>query len=215
MNKKKVMIYAGVLLAIATLFFNGSASPVEKNLMEDTVEYTVETTVENIIDNNKEDIVQDTIDDTIETTVETTSVDVDEDKLLADLQTYETICYESGTSRSASSMENSIENTIENTIESTIVELSNDRDEDQLLTDLQEYEAISFENGNYRSSSGGCNRIYDVNRNGIINFQDAGLCWVYAIDHDNRTFYGDLLYDVNMDGQVNFQDAGLIWVNRD
>ena len=60
----------------------------------------------------------------------------------------------------------------------------------------------------------GCNRIYDVNRDGVINFQDAGLCWVY-IQNDLGDPYGDLLYDVNMDGQVNFQDAGLIWINRD
>ena len=59
-----------------------------------------------------------------------------------------------------------------------------------------------------------CNRIYDVNRDGTINFQDAGLCWVY-IQNNLDDPYGDLLYDVNMDGQVNFQDAGLIWINRD
>jgi len=62
--------------------------------------------------------------------------------------------------------------------------------------------------------NGGCNRIYDVNRDSVINFQDAGLCWVY-IQNDLGDPYGDLLYDVNMDGTVNFQDAGLIWVNRD
>ena len=61
----------------------------------------------------------------------------------------------------------------------------------------------------------GCNRIYDVNRDGRINFQDAGLCWTYITTPENHCEYGDLLYDVNMDGQVNFQDAGLIWVNRD
>lgn len=59
-----------------------------------------------------------------------------------------------------------------------------------------------------------CNRIYDVNRDGTINFQDAGLCWVY-IQNDLGDSYGDLLYDVNMDGQVNFQDCGIIWVHRD
>ena len=60
-----------------------------------------------------------------------------------------------------------------------------------------------------------CNRIYDVNRDGTINFQDAGLAWVYATTPEIHDMHGDLLYDVNMDGQVNFQDAGLIWINRD
>ena len=71
--------------------------------------------------------------------------------------------------------------------------------------------SIQVEN---KSSSGNGNRIYDVNRDGVINFQDAGLCWVY-IEDDVDNEYGNLLYDVNMDGQVNFQDCGLIWVNRD
>lgn len=61
----------------------------------------------------------------------------------------------------------------------------------------------------------GCNRIYDVNRDGTINFQDAGLAWIYATSPEIHDFHGDLLYDVNMDGNVNFQDAGLIWINRD
>ena len=63
--------------------------------------------------------------------------------------------------------------------------------------------------------SGGCNRIYDVNRDEIINFQDAGKCWVYITTPELHDLHGDLLYDVNMDHQVNFQDCGLIWVNRD
>jgi len=63
--------------------------------------------------------------------------------------------------------------------------------------------------------SGGCNRIYDVNRNEIINFQDAGLTWIYITTPEIHNEFGDLLYDVNYDGQVNFQDCGLIWVNRD
>ena len=61
----------------------------------------------------------------------------------------------------------------------------------------------------------GCNRIYDVNRDEIINFQDAGKCWVYITTPELHDLHGDLLYDVNMDHQVNFQDCGLIWVNRD
>ena len=65
------------------------------------------------------------------------------------------------------------------------------------------------------SNDNGCNRIYDVNRDTVINFQDAGLCWVYVTTPEIHCEFGDLLYDVNMDGKVNFQDAGLIWINRD
>ncbi len=144
MNKTKVIMYAGVLLAIAALVSIGSASSISKNSRENTIENTIQYTVE---------------------------------------------C------------------TINNTIEGTLLNV----DDEQLLVDLQNYEAIFY--SEYRAN--GCNRIYDVNRNGVINFQDARLCWSYAIDYVNRTFYGDLLYDVNMDGNVNFQDCGLIWVNRD
>ena len=66
-----------------------------------------------------------------------------------------------------------------------------------------------------KSDGVGCNRIYDVNRNEIINFQDAGLTWIYITTPEIHNEFGDLLYDVNYDGQVNFQDCGLIWVNRD
>jgi len=41
------------------------------------------------------------------------------------------------------------------------------------------------------------NRIYDVNRDGIINFQ------------------GNLLFDVNIDGIVDENDYKSIWYNRD
>jgi len=68
---------------------------------------------------------------------------------------------------------------------------------------------------NKMDTKNNCNRIYDVNRDGVINYQDAGLCWVYTTTPEIHCEFGDLLYDVNMDGQVNFQDAGLIWVNRD
>ena len=58
------------------------------------------------------------------------------------------------------------------------------------------------------------NRIYDVNRNGVINFQDAGLCYIYYhYEIDNE--YGNLLYDVNFDGIVDEADCIEIWVNRD
>ena len=52
---------------------------------------------------------------------------------------------------------------------------------------------------------------YDVSNNGVVNFQDAGLCWV---NRDSVVDY-DGLFDVNQNGVVNFQDAGLTWVNRD
>jgi len=52
---------------------------------------------------------------------------------------------------------------------------------------------------------------YDVSNNGVVNFQDAGLCWV---NRDSVVAY-DGLFDVNQDGTVNFQDAGLCWINRD
>lgn len=65
------------------------------------------------------------------------------------------------------------------------------------------------------NANNGCNRIYDVNRNGVINFQDAGLCWNYMITPEIHDLHGNFLYDVNMDGNVNFQDCGLIWINRD
>jgi len=52
---------------------------------------------------------------------------------------------------------------------------------------------------------------YDVNNDGSVNFQDAGLCWV----HRDSVVPYEALYDVNSDGTVNFQDAGLCWVNRD
>ena len=61
----------------------------------------------------------------------------------------------------------------------------------------------------------GINRIYDVNRDGKINFQDAGLCWVYIQDEELHCEFGDLLYDVNIDGVVDMQDSNLIWINRD
>lgn len=52
---------------------------------------------------------------------------------------------------------------------------------------------------------------YDVNKDGTINFQDAGLTWV----HRTTQFPYDPLYDMNNDGTVNFQDAGIVWIHRD
>jgi len=79
----------------------------------------------------------------------------------------------------------------------------------RLLVFEARYNLLGFE------IDGGCNRIYDVNRDEIINFQDAGKCWVYITTPELHCEFGDLLYDVNCDGRVNFMDAGLIWVNRD
>ena len=56
--------------------------------------------------------------------------------------------------------------------------------------------------------------IYDVNRNGVVNFQDAGLCWTYVRDEIDDP-YGNLLYDVNCDGAVDWTDCMDIWYNRD
>lgn len=52
---------------------------------------------------------------------------------------------------------------------------------------------------------------YDVSNNDVVNFQDAGVCWV----HRDTVAPYDGLYDVNHNGVVNFQDAGLCWINRD
>jgi len=88
------------------------------------------------------------------------------------------------------------------------------------------------------------NRIYDVNRNGRINFQDAGLAWIYVqgrypspcwilnpivttndtwnyiicdpMPHNkNFNSYAELLYDVNTDGIADIEDVQLIWQHRD
>jgi len=64
-------------------------------------------------------------------------------------------------------------------------------------------------NETYFYTTGGSR--YDVNNNGVVNFQDAGLVWIHRtseVDYDG-------IYDVNQNGVVNFQDAGLTWVNRD
>jgi len=83
----------------------------------------------------------------------------------------------------------------------------------------------------------GINRIYDVNRDGKINFQDAGLAWVYIaggkypwvyadVDISNTIWsnyaqfkvynkYAELLYDVDIDGDADWDDVQLIWENRD
>jgi len=87
--------------------------------------------------------------------------------------------------------------------------------------------------------------IFDVNRNGRVNFQDAGLAWIYIQSRYNcistgtnilpsllvsnnvdiadcdigynlkHNDYAEYLYDVNCDGIANFDDVMLIWENRD
>jgi hypothetical protein len=67
----------------------------------------------------------------------------------------------------------------------------------------------SWTNEAYHFTTGGSR--YDVNNNGVVNFQGAGLVWT----HRSTLVPYDGLYDVNQNGNVNFQDAGLTWVNRD
>jgi hypothetical protein len=52
---------------------------------------------------------------------------------------------------------------------------------------------------------------YDVNQDGDVDYQDAGLVWI----HRTSIVPYDPLYDVNNDGTVNFQDAGIVWIHRD
>jgi hypothetical protein len=68
------------------------------------------------------------------------------------------------------------------------------------------------------------NPIYDVNRDGIINFEDSTLILNY-INHEIKYIenicyseFGnawELLYDVNYDGKVNLDDAQLVSNNMD
>jgi len=70
-------------------------------------------------------------------------------------------------------------------------------------------DGVFWTNATYYYTTGGSR--YDVNNNGVVNFQDAGLVWIHRtseVDYDG-------IYDVNQNGVVNFQDAGLTWVNRD
>jgi hypothetical protein len=65
-------------------------------------------------------------------------------------------------------------------------------------------------NETYQYTTGGSR--FDVNNNGIVNFQDAGLVWA----HRTSEVAYDGIYDVNGDGStVNFADAGMTWANRD
>ena len=70
-------------------------------------------------------------------------------------------------------------------------------------------DGITWVNHTYAYTTEGSR--YDVNNNGVVNFQDAGLVWVHRT---TQAMY-EGIYDVNNDGQVNFMDAGLTWINRD
>ncbi len=70
-------------------------------------------------------------------------------------------------------------------------------------------DGTSWSNETFTFTTGGSR--YDVNSDGKVNFQDAGLVWI----HRTSEVPYDGLYDVNQDGKVNFQDAGLTWINRD
>jgi len=52
---------------------------------------------------------------------------------------------------------------------------------------------------------------YDVNKDGVVDFQDAGLVWI----HRSSQVPYETYYDMNDDGVVDFQDAGIVWIHRD
>jgi hypothetical protein len=62
-------------------------------------------------------------------------------------------------------------------------------------------------------------RIYDVNRDGTIDFSDVQIVLNYIgkkHSNFNNAFTGyHLLYDVNVDQKVDMTDAEDIWANRD
>jgi len=51
---------------------------------------------------------------------------------------------------------------------------------------------------------------YDVNDDGYINYQDAGIVWM----HREELQPYDATYDMNEDRKINFMDAGLTWLHR-
>ena len=69
-------------------------------------------------------------------------------------------------------------------------------------------DGIIWTNETYHYTTSGSR--YDVNNDNKVNFQDAGLVWMYRT---NEVDY-DGIYDMNQDGQVNSQDAGLTWIDR-
>jgi len=62
----------------------------------------------------------------------------------------------------------------------------------------------------------GCNPNYDVNDNGVVNFQDAGLTWIHRTmpmcDPPNEY---DSTYDMDCDLDVDIVDYITVWQNRD
>jgi len=55
------------------------------------------------------------------------------------------------------------------------------------------------------------NSIYDVNNDGQVNFQDAGIVWIHRAGKETY----DSLYDVNDDRIVDSQDVGIVWKSKD
>lgn len=62
-------------------------------------------------------------------------------------------------------------------------------------------------------------RIYDVNRDGRINFNDVKIVLNYTNEKHGKISLQisgyNLLYDVNVDSLVDMKDAEEIWANRD
>jgi len=55
-----------------------------------------------------------------------------------------------------------------------------------------------------------CNPEYDVNGDGKVNFQDAGIVWEHRT---NITAYNSR-YDMDCDGDVDNEDANIVWRHR-
>jgi len=59
------------------------------------------------------------------------------------------------------------------------------------------------------------NRRCDVNQDGVVNFQDAGLIHLHTIEAMGEDYVYDPFYDMNCDGVVNQADCDLCWALRD
>jgi len=68
---------------------------------------------------------------------------------------------------------------------------------------------VIWTNETYQYTTSG--KRYDIDNNGVVNFQDAGLVWIHRTSEVDY----NALYDVNQDNLVNFSDAGITWINRD
>lgn len=53
---------------------------------------------------------------------------------------------------------------------------------------------------------------YDVNRDGIVDYRDAGLIWTHQTTEGHKY---EMKYDMNCDGVVDDTDADLVWEHRD